>query len=146
MFAYGIGFRDTALYIVEIFTKARTNSEQVRAIIREKTGMSPAIYDNITHFVITQKLTMEKLKEISEFDEALEITGKYIGGLGGGYGSSHEQTYSNENKKQRPLAASPAEQSLQSVVQVRRNEEKDVKQYSKSQRCKASTKSLYSQL
>jgi hypothetical protein len=82
----------TPLYMVEIFTKPGTNPEQARVIIREKTGMNPAIYDNSNHFVITQqKLTMEKLNAISEFNEVLEITGKYIGGLGeGGYGTSHE--------------------------------------------------------
>jgi hypothetical protein len=134
----------TLLYIVEIFTKPGTNLEQRRVIIREKTGMNPAIYDNSNHFVITQKLTMEKLKEISEFDEVLEITGKYIGGLGG-YGTSHELTHLNENEKRGPLATSSAtvtEQSLQSVVQVQRNQEKDVRQYSKSQR-KQQQKSKY---
>jgi hypothetical protein len=82
----------TPLYMVEIFTKPGTNPEQARVIIREKAGMNPAIYDNSNHFVITQqKLTMEKLNAISEFNEVLEITGKYIGGLGGGgYGTSHE--------------------------------------------------------
>jgi hypothetical protein len=133
----------TPLYMVEIFTKPGTNPERSRAIIREKTGMNPAIYDNSNHFVITQKLTIEKLKGISEFNEVLEITGKYIGGLGGGYGTSHELTHMNENKKKGPLATSTttspaavaAEQSsLQSVVQVQRNQEKDVRQYPKSQR------------
>jgi hypothetical protein len=82
----------TPLYMVEIFTKPGTNLKQGRVIIRDKTGMNPAIYDNSNHFVITQrKLTMEKLNAISEFNEVLEITGKYIGGLGGGgYGTSHE--------------------------------------------------------
>jgi hypothetical protein len=43
----------------------------------------------------------------------------------------------NENKKKGPLASSTSsssEQSLQSVVQVQRNQEKDVRQYPKSQR------------
>ena len=131
----------TPLYMVEIFTKPGTNPERGRAIIREKTGMNPAIYDNSNHFVITQKLTMEKLNAISEFDEVLEITGKYIGGLGGGYGTSSELTHMNENKKKGPLATSTtssavaAEQSsLQSVVPIQRNQEKDVRQYPKSQR------------
>ena len=142
----------TPVYMVEIFTKPGINPEQGRAIIREKTGMNPAIYDNSNHFVITQKLTMEKLNAISEFDEVLEITGKYIGGLGGGgYGTSHELTDMNENnnEKKGPLATSSSsatvaeeEQSLQSVVQVQRNQDKDVRQYPKSQR-KQQQKSKY---
>jgi hypothetical protein len=135
----------TPPYMIEIFTKSGTNPEQSRAIIREKTGMNPTIYDNSNHFVITQKLTIEKLKGISEFDEVLEITGKYIGGLGVGYGTSHKLTHMNENKKKGPLASSTSsssEQSLQSVVQVQRNQEKDVTQYTKSQR-KQEQKSKY---
>lgn len=76
----------TPLFMVEIFTKPETNTEHVRAVIREKTGINPTMYNNSIHCVITQKLTMEKLKEISDIDEALEITGKHIGGLGG-YGT-----------------------------------------------------------
>ena len=135
----------TPLYMIEIFTKPGTNPERSRAIIREKTGMNPAIYDNSNHFVVTQRLTIEKLKGISEFDEVLEISGKYIGGLGGGYGTSHELTHMNENKKKGPLATSStssSEKSLQSVVQVQRNQEKDVIQYTKSQR-KQQQKSKY---
>jgi hypothetical protein len=138
----------TPLYMVEIFTKPGTNPEQVRAIIREKTGMNPAIYNNRNHFVITQKLTMEKLNAISEFGEVSEITGKYIGGLGRGYGTSNELTdkNENENEKKGPLATSSAtvaeEQSLQSVVQVQRNQDKDVRQYSNVQ-IKQQQKSKY---
>ena len=140
----------TPLYMVEIFTKYGTNPEQGRIIIREKIGMNPAIYDNSNHFVITQKLTMEKLNAISEFDEVLEITGKYIGGLEGGYGTSSDLTdmNENENEKKEPLATSSAtvaaeQSSLQSVVQVQRNQEKDVRQYPKSQRKQQQQKSKY---
>ena len=93
---------------------------------------------------------MEKLNAISEFDEVLEITGKYIGGLEGGYGTSSDLTdmNENENEKKEPLATSSAtvaaeQSSLQSVVQVQRNQEKDVRQYPKSQRKQQQQKSKY---
>jgi hypothetical protein len=79
----------TPMYMVEVFTKPGLNAEEVRNYILEKTGMSPAIYDNGTHYATNQKLTLEMLKEISESDEVLEVTGEYTGGLGG-YAVSHE--------------------------------------------------------
>lgn len=86
----------TPQFMIEVFIKPGTNREHVRAVIMKKTGMNPAMYDNGTHCVITQKLTMDKLKEISELDEALEITGKYIGGLEG-YKTFPEQRHEEES-------------------------------------------------
>lgn len=77
------------MYMLEVFTKPGLDSEQVRMYIIEKTGMSPAIYDDGTHYVTNQKLSLEVLKEISDSDDVLEVTGEYTGGLGG-YGASHE--------------------------------------------------------
>jgi uncharacterized phage-like protein YoqJ len=42
--------------------------------IFQKTGMMLAIYDNDTHCVINQKLTLETLKEISDSEDVLEVT------------------------------------------------------------------------
>ena len=80
----------TPMYMVEVFTKPGVNTEEVREFIIKKTGTSPAIYDNGTHYIINQKLTIETLKEISEYDDVLEITGEYTGGIGGGGASQHE--------------------------------------------------------
>ena len=80
----------TPLYMVEVFTKPGVNTEEVREFIIKKTSTSPAIYDNGTHYIINQKLTIETLKEISEYDDVLEITGEYTGGIGGGGASQHE--------------------------------------------------------
>ena len=44
--------------------------------------MMPAIYDNGTHYVTNQKLTLEMLKEISDAEDILEVTGGYTGALG----------------------------------------------------------------
>lgn len=111
-------------FMIEVFIKPGTNRERVRAVLMKKTGMNPAMYDNGTHCVITQNLTMDKLKEISELDEALEITGKYIGGLEG-YKTFPEQRHEEESggnhglsSKSLSSSTSPsiAKQSLQSMA------------------------------
>ncbi len=79
----------TPMYMVEVFTNPGLNTEEVRSYIIRKTGMSPAIYDNGTHYATNQKLTLEMLKEISDSDDVLEVTGEYTGGLGS-YAVSHE--------------------------------------------------------
>jgi hypothetical protein len=77
------------MYMVEVFTRPGLNTEEVRSYIISKTGMSPAIYDNGTHYVTNQKLTLEMLKEISDSEEVIEVVGGFTGGLGS-YGASHE--------------------------------------------------------
>ena len=76
-------------YVVEVFTKAGTNSEAKRNLIFEKTEMIPAGYDNTTHYVTNHRLTLEMLNEISSDTDVLEVTGEYTGGLTG-RGASHE--------------------------------------------------------
>ena len=76
-------------YMVEIFTKPGTDSEALRQRIWNTTGMMPAIYDNGTHYVINQRLTLEKLKEISDSEDVIEVTGDYTGTLTG-LGASHD--------------------------------------------------------
>src|ERR1051326_5695255 len=77
------------VYMVEVFTKPGTDSETMRYKIIEKTGMVPAIYDKGTHYVTNQRLTLEKVKEISDSQDVIEITGEYTGGITG-RGASHE--------------------------------------------------------
>jgi hypothetical protein len=81
--------RVAPMYMIEVFTKPGLNTEEVRRYIIGKTGMSPAIYDNGTHYVTNQQLTLDILKEISDSEDVIEVTGEYTGGLGG-YGASHE--------------------------------------------------------
>ena len=52
--------------------------------------MMPAIYDHGTHFVTDQKLTVEMLKEISDSDDVIEVTGEYSGSFASN-GPSHER-------------------------------------------------------
>jgi hypothetical protein len=49
------------------------------------------VYDNGTHYAANHQLTLEMLKEISDDQDVLEITGEYTGSVGG-YGASHERT------------------------------------------------------
>ncbi|AIF82234.1 hypothetical protein NTE_00152 [Candidatus Nitrososphaera evergladensis SR1] len=77
------------IFMVEVFTKPGLDPQQVRSYIIQKTGMSPEIYDNGTHYVTNQKLNLKILKEISDSDDVLEVTGEYTGRIGA-YGASHE--------------------------------------------------------
>jgi hypothetical protein len=81
--------RVAPMYMIEVFTKPGLNTQEVRSYIIGKTGMSPAIYDNGTHYVTNQELTLDMLKEISDSEDVIEVTGEYTGGLGS-YGASHE--------------------------------------------------------
>src|SRR5918996_924454 len=108
-------------FMIEVFIKPGINRERVRAVIMGKTGMNPAMYDNGTHCVITQNLTMDKLKEISDLDEVLEITGKYIGGLEG-YKTFPEQRHEGKNGNKGSLlsrssssSSSPTSTTSQSI-------------------------------
>jgi hypothetical protein len=76
-------------YMVEIFTSSNVNSEDMKEHIYQTTGMLPAIYDNGTHYVTNQRLTLEILKEICSSEDVLEVTGDYTGTLTG-RGASHE--------------------------------------------------------
>jgi len=110
--------RVAPMYMIEVFTKPGLDTEEVRSYIIVKTGMSPAIYDKGTHYVTNQELTLDMLKEISDSEDVIEVTGEYTGGLGG-YGASHEH---KPYDKRRMITAtttaseattSPAKQILQ---------------------------------
>jgi hypothetical protein len=78
-------------YMVEMFTEDGTDEEAKREFIIRKTGMAPAIYDNGTHYVTNQRLTLEILNELAEPEDILEITGDFTGNLSG-VGASHDYT------------------------------------------------------
>ncbi|MGB8023939.1 MAG: hypothetical protein WCF06_06435 [Nitrososphaeraceae archaeon] len=81
---------DAPMYTIEVFTKKGTDPEEAKRYIFEKTGMMPAVYDKGTHYVINQKLTLQILKEISDCEDVLEITGEYSGSCGS-IGPVHER-------------------------------------------------------
>lgn len=77
------------MYTVEVFTRGGVDTAVARWYIFEKTGMMPAIYDHGTHFVTDQRLTLETLKEISDSDDVIEVTGEYSGSFASN-GPTHE--------------------------------------------------------
>jgi hypothetical protein len=87
--------KDAPMYTIEVFTKKGIDSEKAKMYIIQKTGMVPSIYDNGTHYVTNQKLTLEMLKEISDCDDVLEVAGEYSGSCAS-VGSTHERTTKNE--------------------------------------------------
>lgn len=110
--------RVAPMYMIEVFTKSGLDTEEVRSYIIVKTGMSPAIYDKGTHYVTNQELTLDMLKEISDSEDVIEVTGEYTGGLGG-YGASHEHKPYDKRRMitatttASETTASPAKQILQ---------------------------------
>jgi hypothetical protein len=87
--------KDAPMYTIEVFTKKGIDSEKAKMYIIQKTGMVPSIYDNGTHYVTNQKLTLEMLKEISDCDDVLEVAGEYSGSCAS-VGSMHERTAIDE--------------------------------------------------
>jgi hypothetical protein len=76
------------IYMLEVFTRSGVDSEQIKNIILEKVGVVPEVYDNGTHYVTNQKLTLEMLKEISDYADVVAVEGDYTGAITG-LGSSH---------------------------------------------------------
>lgn len=124
----------TPMYMVEVFTKRGIDPQKEREYIIKKSGMVPAIYDNGTHYVTNQKLTIDMLKEISDPTDVLEVSGEYTSG-NGGLGASHEQRNHRHNhdyyvsssdeqehlKKQRSLSESA---TIEEKVHKSRNNHK----------------------
>lgn len=65
-----------------MFTKDGIDTEIAKNYIYEKTGKMPSLLDNGTHYVTTQNLTLGILKEISHFEDVVDIRGSYCGGIG----------------------------------------------------------------
>lgn len=107
-------------YMVEVFTKPKTDSEAKRNLIFKKTGTLPAIYDNGTHYAANHRLTLEMLQEISNDEDVLEVSGEYTGSVGG-WGASHDyrgiMNYSNGN-------SSSSKQILSSSILIDQSQQK----------------------
>ena len=87
--------KNAPMYTIEVFIKKGIEPEKAKKYIIQKTGMVPAIYDNGTHYVTNQRLTLEMLKEISDCEDVLEVAGEYSGSCAS-IGSVHERSARHE--------------------------------------------------
>ena len=67
------------MYNIEVFTRQAINTNAAKEYVYKKSDMVAAVYDKGTHYVTNQKLTLEILKEISDREEVLQISGEYTG-------------------------------------------------------------------
>ena len=72
------------VFTLEVFTKkvgeGGIDANIVKEHIWNTTGRMPAIYDKGTHYITNQRLTLETLKRLNDFDHVLKVTGEYSGG------------------------------------------------------------------
>ena len=65
----------TPTYTLEVYTKKEVDSAKTINFIYKITGAMATVYDNGTHYVINQKLSLNILKNISDLKSIIEITG-----------------------------------------------------------------------
>ncbi|MGH9979757.1 MAG: hypothetical protein ACRD8Z_28535 [Nitrososphaeraceae archaeon] len=65
----------TPTYTLEIYTKKEVDPVKTLEFIYKITGAIATIYDNGTHYVTNQKLSLDTLKNISDLKGIIEITG-----------------------------------------------------------------------
>jgi Carboxypeptidase regulatory-like domain len=83
-----------SIFTLEVFTKKAENDgidpDTIREHIWNTTGKMPAICDNGTHYVTNQKITLETLKRLNDFEHALNVSGEYCGGSYASTAPEHE--------------------------------------------------------
>ena len=65
----------TPTYTLEVYTKKEVDSAKTLDFIYKITGAMATVYDNGTHYVTNQKLSLDMLKNISDLKGIIEITG-----------------------------------------------------------------------
>jgi len=65
----------TPIYTLEVYTEKEVDSAKTINFIYKITGAMATVYDNGTHYVINQKLSLNILKNISDLKSIIEITG-----------------------------------------------------------------------
>ena len=85
------GSKKDPIYTLEVFIKPNQNTDQIREMIIERTGMVPAFYDSGTHVVVAHKISFELLKEINDRDFVESIKGTYSGSGIASIGPTYER-------------------------------------------------------
>jgi hypothetical protein len=85
------GSKKDPIYTLEVFIKPNQNTDQIREIIIERTGMVPAFYDSGTHVVVAHKISFELLKEMNDRDFVESIKGTYSGSGIASIGPTYER-------------------------------------------------------
>lgn len=62
-------------YTLEVYTGKEVDSAKTIDFIYKITGAMATVYDNGTHYVTNQKLSLDILKNISDLKGIIEITG-----------------------------------------------------------------------
>ena len=62
-------------YTLEVYTNKEVDSVDTVDLIYKITGAMAVVYDNGTHYVTNQKLSLDMLKRISDLKGVIEITG-----------------------------------------------------------------------
>ena len=62
-------------YTLEVYTKKGVDSAEMVDLIYRTTGALATVYDDGTHYVTNQKLTLEMLNCLSDLKGVVEITG-----------------------------------------------------------------------
>lgn len=130
------------IYMVEVFTKPGTDSGALRERIWNATGMMPAIYDNGTHYVTNHRLTLDKLKRISDAEEVLEVSGDYTGSITGLGASRDMRDHSLLSPSTAASASSLSQQQQQEQTQgssTKLNEQKSVGEQKEYRKKKGTT-------
>jgi hypothetical protein len=114
------------IFTLEVFTKKAEEggieAETIREHIWNTTGKMPAIYDDGTHYVTNQRLTLETLKRLNDFEHVLKVTGEYFGGTYVSNAATHE--YSTEleeirrKEKREPLLKAETEKKSKEQTSV----------------------------
>ncbi|HZD81730.1 MAG TPA: hypothetical protein VE076_02535 [Nitrososphaeraceae archaeon] len=86
------------MYNIEVFTKQGLDTNVAKEYVYKKAGMVPAVYDKGTHYVTNQKLTLDILKEISDCEDVVQVSGEYTG-CSASMGTSHELRNSGNSSK-----------------------------------------------
>lgn len=115
------------IFTLEVFTKKTEDggidSDTIREHIWNTTGKMPAIYDNGTHYVTNQRLTLETLKRLNDFEHVLKVTGEYSGCGYASTSNTHEYSMGpediwREKKGEPPLKVEQKSKEKLSVLKI----------------------------